>query len=76
LIAAGLARVPFKRWFGVLFAAECLWTGGLVLVGYYFGYMVQSIETSLPWVSAGGIVIFIVVVAYYLFHRPKLEQDP
>jgi membrane protein DedA with SNARE-associated domain len=77
LIAAGLARVPFKRWFGVLFAAECLWTGALVLIGYYFGYMIQRIETNLHWVSVGGGVIFIAIVIYYLFyHRPKLEQDP
>jgi membrane protein DedA with SNARE-associated domain len=77
LIAAGLARVPFKRWFGVLFAGECLWTGGLVLAGYYFGYMIQRIETNLRWVSVGGGVIFIAIVIYYLsHHRPKLEQDP
>jgi membrane protein DedA with SNARE-associated domain len=76
LIAAGLARVPFKRWFGVLFAAECIWTGGLVLAGYYFGYMIQRIETNLRWVSVGGGVIFIAIVIYYLsHHQPKLEQD-
>ena len=46
LIAAGLARVPFKRWFGVLFTAECIWTGSLVLIGYYFGYLIQKVETK------------------------------
>jgi membrane protein DedA with SNARE-associated domain len=77
LIAAGLARVPFKRWFGVLFAAECLWTGALVLLGYYFGSMIQHVETNLRWMSVGGGVIFVAMVIYYLFHhRPKLEQDP
>ena len=77
LIAAGLARVPFKRWFGVLFAAECLWTGALVLLGYYFGSMIQHVETNLRWMSVGGGVIFVAIVIYYLFHhRPKLEQDP
>jgi membrane protein DedA with SNARE-associated domain len=77
LIAAGLARVPFRRWFGVLFAAECIWTGALVLVGYYFGYMIQRIETNLRWVSVGGGVIFIAIVIYFLsHHRPKLEQEP
>ncbi|HXD10712.1 MAG TPA: VTT domain-containing protein, partial [Anaerolineales bacterium] len=69
LIAAGLARVPFKRWFGVLFAAECLWTGGLVLVGYYFGYLTQQIETDLRWLSLGGGFIFIIIVGLYLSHR-------
>jgi len=69
LIAAGLARVPFKRWFGVLFAAECLWTGSLVLVGYYFGHLIQQIETDLRWLSLGGGFIFIIIVGLYLSHR-------
>jgi len=76
LIAAGLARVPMKRWFGVLFAAECLWTGSLVLIGYYFGYMIQRIETDLRWISLGGTVVVIGLVLYYIVHhRPKLEQE-
>ena len=76
LIAAGLARVPMKRWFGVLFAGECLWTGGIVLIGYYFGYMIQRIETNLRWISIGGTVIIIGLVLYYIYHhRPKLEQE-
>ena len=76
LIAAGLARVPFKRWFGVLFTAECIWTGSLVVVGYYFGYMIQRIETNLRWISLAGAVIAIVLVVIYLLrHRPDLESD-
>jgi membrane protein DedA with SNARE-associated domain len=76
LIAAGLARVPFKRWFGVLFAAECIWTGGLVLAGYYFGYLIQRIETNLRYISVGGAVLIIVFVIYYLArHRPDLEKE-
>jgi membrane protein DedA with SNARE-associated domain len=76
LIAAGLARVPMKRWFGVLFAAECLWTGGLVLVGYYFGYAIQSIEADLRWISLGGTVVVIGLILYYIHHhRPKLKQE-
>ena len=69
LIAAGLARVPFKRWFGVLFTAECIWTGSLVLVGYYFGYLIQRIETNLRWASLGGGLLFIIIVGIYLSRR-------
>jgi len=69
LIAAGLARVPIKRWFGVLFTAECIWTGGLVLAGYYFGYLVQGIGSNLRWVSLGGTAVFIVIAIIYLTHR-------
>ena len=76
LIAAGLARVPFKRWFGVLFTAECIWTGSLVIIGYYFGYLIQRIETNLRWLSLAGAVISIVFVVIYLSrHRPDLEKE-
>ena len=76
LIAAGLARVPFKRWFGALFAAECIWTGGLVLAGYYFGYLIQRIETDLRYISVGGAVLIIVLVIFYLaYHRPNIEKE-
>ena len=69
LIAAGLARVPVKRWFGALFTAECIWTGGLVLAGYYFGTLAQRIETNLRWVSLGGTAIFLVIVIIYITRR-------
>ena len=69
LIAAGLTRVPIKRWFGVLFAAECIWTGGLVLAGYYFGTLTQSIESHLRWLSLGGAAVFLALVIIYITHR-------
>jgi len=76
LIAAGLARVPLKRWFGTLFVAECLWTGSLVVIGYYFGFMIQRIETNLRYISVGGAVLIIMFVIYYLArHRPDLEKE-
>ena len=77
LVAAGLARIPVKRWLGVLSLAECIWTGSLVLMGYYFGYMVQRIESDLRWLSLGGILLVIGLILYYYLahHRPKLEQE-
>jgi membrane-associated protein len=78
LIAAGMARVPIKRWIGVLFGAECIWTGGLVLVGYYFGYMILRIEADLRWVSIAGGVIFFVIIAVYIYishRRTNLEGE-
>jgi membrane protein DedA with SNARE-associated domain len=74
LIAAGLARVPFKRWFGVLFTAECIWTGSLVLIGYYFGYLIQRVETDLRWVAIGSAAALLVAAIYYLSHR-KNEME-
>jgi membrane protein DedA with SNARE-associated domain len=74
LIAAGLARVPFKRWFGVLFGAECIWTGSLVLAGYYFGSLAGQIEANLRWVSlAGAMVLAVIIIAYISRTRQRTE---
>lgn len=66
LLAAGLTRVPFKRWFGVLFAAECIWTGSLVLAGYYFGAFTQHIEANLRWISLAGAMMLVLIVITYI----------
>ena len=34
LIAAGLARLPWKRWFPVLLLGEMIWTGILIVIGF------------------------------------------
>ena len=75
LIAAGLARVPFKRWFGVLFTAECIWTGGLVVAGYYFGALTQNVEANLRWVSLAGAILLMAVVMLYISRlRQRTEK--
>lgn len=69
LVAAGLSRVPFKRWFGFLFLAECLWTGTLVVVGHSFGQYVQTLERDLKWISLGGAAFFVVGIIAYIAYR-------
>ncbi len=76
LIATGLARIPMKRWFGALFTAECIWTGGLVLAGYYFGTLTQRIASNLRWVSLAGAAIFLILGLIYISHRKSnLENE-
>jgi membrane protein DedA with SNARE-associated domain len=59
-----------------LFTAECIWTGSLVVIGYYFGYMIQRVETNLRWLSLAGVVISIVFALIYISrHRPNLEKE-
>ena len=75
LMAAGLARVPFKRWFFVLFGAECLWTGSLVLAGYYFGAFTHHIESNLRWISlAGALLLTAIIIAYISRLRQRTEE--
>ena len=69
LVAAGLAKIPWRRWFGGLFLAECLWTGFLVFTGHYFGRYVQTLERGPWWVSLGGAAVFVVLILVYLSRR-------
>lgn len=76
LITTGLMRIPLKRWFAILFGAECIWTGSLVFVGYHFGRLVQGIEASLRWVSLGGAALFLIILLVYLGRRQlALNED-
>ncbi len=69
LVAAGLVRVPWRRWFGVLIIAETIWTGGLVLAGFYLGAHLQRLEQGLQWLALGGGLLFVILISRYIFHQ-------
>jgi membrane protein DedA with SNARE-associated domain len=68
LIAAGMARVPWRRWLPVLLFGECLWTGGLVLIGFYLGHYIKQLEQGMQIIAVIGTLIF-VVTAIWLIKR-------
>jgi len=75
LIAAGLSRIPWRRWFSTIFAAECIWTGGLVLIGYYLSQFVQQLERGAQ-IAAIAILIIAVIFGfrYVKRHGPQIEK--
>jgi membrane protein DedA with SNARE-associated domain len=66
LIAAGLARVQVKRWFPGLFSAEILWTGTLVLVGYYATQAVSQVEKGFQYLGVVGTLALVLVFLEWL----------
>lgn len=56
LIAAGIARVPWRRWFPIIFIAECIWTGGLVLAGFHLTEYIRQLEIGLEVLAIAGTV--------------------
>ena len=82
LIATGLAKVPWQRWFGVVFAAEMIWTGSLVVGGYYFTRYLTQLEAGLQVLAIVSLVILIVLVGRYVLglinewsDLAELEED-
>jgi membrane protein DedA with SNARE-associated domain len=65
LIAAGMARVPWRRWFTTVFGAEVIWTGGLVLIGYHFTLSISRMEAWLKVVAIAAFVLFVFMIGRY-----------
>jgi membrane protein DedA with SNARE-associated domain len=74
LIAAGLARVPRRRWFGFLLAGECLRTGAVVALGFYIGRSVKQFELGTQVAALIGLIIIAVSLGWYLLRRKRIGR--
>jgi len=59
LIAAGLVKAPWRRWFPANFTGEMLWTGSLVLIGFYTTEAIKRVEKGVEYAALGGTVVFV-----------------
>jgi membrane protein DedA with SNARE-associated domain len=62
LIAAGLLRIPWRRWFPYFIIAEVMWSGSLVLIGYYTTEAVKRVEQGVEYAALGASLIFVVLM--------------
>lgn len=60
LIAAGLVKARWRRWFPAVFGGEMIWTGALVLIGFYATEAIKRIEQGIEYVILGGTVLFVI----------------
>lgn len=68
LIAAGMARVSWRRLIPVSLAAETIWTGVLVVAGYYLGDYITQLEQGLQYLALVGVIVF-GLFAIWLYRR-------
>jgi len=64
LIAAGLTRVPWRRWFPIVLVGELLWTSILMLTGYY---ATEAIIRRANWGMLALVVGLLVIFLFMLF---------
>lgn len=64
LIAAGLIRAPWRKWFLPIFIGETLWTGALVLLGYYATSLLFQVERTIGYFVVGGSALFFLAIVY------------
>lgn len=74
LIAAGLVKAPWRKWFPAVFTGEIIWTGSLVLVGYYATEAIKRVEQGIEYVILFGSAFFLVFLLW-LGRRILKEQE-
>ena len=64
LIAAGLVKAPWKRWFPAVFGGEMIWIGSLVLIGFYATEAIKRVEMGVEYAALGGTVVFVLFMLF------------
>ena len=79
LIATGLIKSPWRRWFPYVFAGEMIWTGSLVLIGFFGVQAIKKVQLGIEHVILAGSIIFIVFILWlgrrYLTKETKNTGD-
>lgn len=80
LIATGLIKYPWRRWFPYVFGGEMIWTGSLVLIGFFGVQAIKKVELGIEHVILAGSIIFIVSILWlgrrYLTKETKNTVGP
>ena len=69
LMAAGFSRVPMRRWLPFLAIAETLWTGSLVIIGFYATESIKQIQNGIQYVFLLGSLVFVSFIIWFVVRR-------
>ena len=61
--AAGIVKMDFKKFMQYSFLGGVVWSGFLVAMGYFFGYLWRSIKQYISWI---GWIIFAIAAITFL----------
>jgi membrane-associated protein len=77
LIAAGAAKVPFKKYLTFNFFGEFIWAGFLVGMGYFFGQLYTLVDRSLRWAFIIAMIVVALSAGYGFgkFMRNKIKMS-
>ena len=77
LIAAGAAKVPFKKYLTINFLGQFVWTGVLMAVGYFLGNLYIMVDRSLRWAFIIALLVIAAFAAYGFgkFMRSQVRRE-
>lgn len=71
LIAAGMARVPWRKMLLVSAASELIYTGSLVVAGFFLGDYLSQLQIGLEWIWWGGVGVIVLALLLALRYLTK-----
>lgn len=69
LVAAGIARVPFRKFIWYNFIATLPKSLILLLIGYYSGESYVKISSYLDYTAIGTVVVAVIFIVIYFMMR-------
>lgn len=72
-IAAGIVKMPFWRFFMYTIIGGFVWSGFLVIVGYFFGYMYKQIVHYISF--AGWILAVLLIGALVVWYKHDKKKS-
>jgi len=64
LVTAGMTRLRWRKWFPIVFIGETIWTGTLVLIGYYATEALKQVEKGVQLLFAGTTFVILVLLVW------------
>lgn len=77
--AAGIVKMDFKKFLKYSFLGGIVWSGSLVAMGYFYGYLWKSMKEYISWagwiVAAVAIVSFMGITLYKKYQSRQLLRE-
>jgi membrane protein DedA with SNARE-associated domain len=75
LIMTGTIRIPVKRWMPALIFGEILWSGFLMVAGYYFSHSIRQIESGSKYIGIAISIIVLLIVIFWMRKSFRQQQE-
>lgn len=77
--AAGIVRMDFKKFLKYSILGGVIWSGFLVIMGYFYGYLWREISQYVDWIGwiifGAAAVTFVVITVYKNYRARKLLRE-
>ena len=70
--AAGIVKMNFKKFVKYSFLGGVVWSGFLVTMGYFYGYLWREIKSTIEWI--GWIVFSVAIISFVTINIYKKRK--